>query len=42
MKIGAEAIALIVICFCFTVGASYLWGYSAGASDNKCYVTESD
>lgn len=42
MRIGAEAMALIVTCFCFTFAAAYLWGYSTGASDNKCYATESE
>lgn len=40
MKIAAEAVALIVICFCFTVAASYLWGYSTGAHDNQCPITQ--
>lgn len=42
MRIEAEAIAIVIITFCFIVGASYLWGYSTGASDHKCYVTEGE
>lgn len=42
MKIGAEAIAIVLITFCFTIGAAYLWGYSAGAEDHRCHITESE
>jgi hypothetical protein len=42
MKLQAEAVALIVICFCFTVGLAYTWGYSAGEGDPPCYVTPSE
>ena len=38
MRLGAEAIAMVLITFCFTVGAAYLWGYSGGKADSACYV----
>ena len=42
MKLGAEVVCIILITFCFTVGVSYLWGYTAGAQSVQCYVTPSE
>ena len=41
MKIGVEFMTIILICFLFTVGCAYLWGYAVGNSDNLCYVPRS-
>jgi len=42
MRLQAEVVCIVLISFCMTVAAGYLWGYSVGAYEQRCYVTESE